>query len=64
MQQRLVDAQQAIERDYTRLRQLETRYRVLFEMASEAVIVLDANTFKVIEANPRAADLLGDSVKN
>ena len=63
LHQRLVDAQQAIERDYTRLRQLETRYRVLFEMASEAVIVLDANTFKVIEANPRAADLLGDSVK-
>ena len=63
LQQRLVDAQQAIERDYTRLRQLEIRYRVLFEMASEAVIVLDANTFKVIEANPRAADLLGDSVK-
>jgi len=63
LQQRLVDAQQAIERDYTRLRQLETRYRVLFEMASEAVIVLDANTFKVMEANPRAADLLGDSVK-
>ena len=63
LQQRLVDAQQAIERDYTRLRQLETRYRVLFEMASEAVIVLDANTFKIIEANPRAGDLLGDSVK-
>ena len=63
LQQRLVDAQQAIERDYTRLRQLEARYRVLFEMASEAVIVLDANTFKIIEANPRAADLLGDSVK-
>jgi len=63
LQQRLVDAQQAIEHDYTRLRQLETRYRVLFEMASEAVIVLDANTFKIIEANPRAADLLGDSVK-
>ena len=63
LQQRLVDAQQAIERDYTRLRQLETRYRVLFEMASEAVIVLDANSFKIIEANPRAADLLGDSVK-
>ena len=63
LQQRLVDAQQAIERDYTRLRQLETRYRVLFEMASEAVIVLDGNTFKVIEANPRAADLLGDSIK-
>lgn len=63
LQQRLVDAQQAIERDYTRLRQLETRYRVLFEMASEAVIVLDANTFKIIEANPRAADLLGESVK-
>lgn len=63
LQQRLVDAQQAIERDYTRLRQLETRYRVLFEMASEAVLVLDANTFKIIEANPRAADLLSESIK-
>lgn len=63
LQQRLVDAQQAIERDYTRLRQLETRYRVLFEMASEAILVLDANTFKIIEANPRAADLLSESIK-
>jgi transcriptional regulator PpsR len=63
LQQRLVDAQQAIERDYTRLRQLETRYRVLFEMASEAVLVLDANTFKIVEANPRAADLLSESIK-
>ncbi|BEI43122.1 MULTISPECIES: transcriptional regulator PpsR [unclassified Polynucleobacter] len=63
LQQRLVDAQQAIERDYTRLRQLETRYRVLFEMASEAVLVLDANTFKIVEANPRAADLLNESIK-
>ena len=63
LQQRLVVAHRALERGSTRLRQLETRYRVLFEMASEAVIVLDANTFKIIEANPRAADLLGDSVK-
>jgi PAS domain S-box-containing protein len=63
LQQRLIDAQQSIEKDYTRLRQLETRYRVLFEMASEAVLVIDANTFKIVEANPRAANVIGESIK-
>lgn len=58
MQQRLVDAQQSMERDYSRLRHAETRYRLLFHLASEAVIVVDAATMKVTEANPATTELL------
>ncbi len=60
LQQRLVDAQQALERDYWRLRHAETRYRLLFEMASEAILILDAATLKVAEANPAAAAVIGE----
>jgi transcriptional regulator PpsR len=60
LQQRLIDAQHSMERDYWRLRNAETRYRLLFQMSSEAVIVLDANTQKIIEANPSVAKMLGD----
>ncbi len=57
LQQRLVDAQHSMERDYWRLRHAETRYRLLFEMASEAVLVVDAGTQKILEANPAAGKL-------
>ena len=59
LQQRLVSAQQARERDYWRLRHMETRYRSLFHVASEAVLVLDAATGKLEEANPAAVALFG-----
>jgi transcriptional regulator PpsR len=62
LQQRLVNAQQSMERDYWRLRQVETRYRLLFQMASEAVLIVDTASLKVLEANPAAAQLLGDNV--
>jgi PAS domain-containing protein len=58
LQQRLVDAQQSLERDYWRLRQLETRYRLLFRSASDAIVIIDPETSKVVEANPAAALLL------
>lgn len=61
LQQQLVDSQQALERDYWRLRQMETRYRVLFQSVSEAVLVVDAGLRRVVEANPAAALLLGGS---
>jgi len=35
MQQRLLQTQQSLERDYIRLRQAETRYRLMFDLASE-----------------------------
>jgi transcriptional regulator PpsR len=59
LQQRLVSAQQSMEREYSRLRHAETRYRMLFQIASEAVLIIEAATMKVVEANPAAANLLG-----
>jgi transcriptional regulator PpsR len=63
LQQRLLEAQQSIERDYAKLRQAETRYRVLFHMASEPVLIVDASSEKVAEANPAATQFVGNSVK-
>lgn len=57
LQQRLVEAQQSLERDYWRMRHIETRYRLLFQVTSEAVLVVDATTLKVVEANPAASTL-------
>lgn len=59
LQQRLLQAQQSMERDYIRLRQAESRYRVLFQIASEAVLIVDQASKKIIEANPAAGNLLG-----
>lgn len=64
LQQRLVAAQQSMERDYRRLQQAETRYRVLFQMASEAILIVDAQTQKIVEANPVADQLLGRASKS
>ena len=58
LQQRLMDAQQSLERDYAKLRDAETRYRVLFRLAAEPLVVLDAATQKVVEANDAATRLL------
>ena len=63
LQQRLVEAQQAMERDYLRLRHMETRYRHLFQTVSEAVLILDSVTHQVTDANPAAGQLMGEPVK-
>jgi transcriptional regulator PpsR len=59
MQQRLLQAQQSMERDYVRLRQTESRYRLLFQISSEAVLMVDPSSKRVVEANPAAGALLG-----
>ncbi len=58
LQQRFLQAQQALERDYMRLRQAENRYRILFEHIAEAVLVVEADTYRIREANPAAHRLL------
>jgi PAS domain-containing protein len=60
LQRRLLDAQQSMERDYSKLRHVETRYRLLFQMSPEAVMIIDALTQRVVEANPAAARLLDE----
>ncbi len=59
LQQRLVNAQQNLERDYGRLRDVETRYRLLFQLSGEAVLILDAARMRVLEANPAAQAVFG-----
>jgi transcriptional regulator PpsR len=59
LQQRLVEVQQSMERDYSRLRQAETRYRLLFQMSVDPVLILDAETQRIMEANPAAQRLFG-----
>lgn len=57
LQQRLLQAQQAMERDYVRLRQTEQRYRLLFELSREPVLIVDAASRRISEANPAAEAL-------
>lgn len=58
LRQQLVNAQQALEQDYWRLRQVETRYRRLFDMVGDGVLVVDGLSNRVLEANPKANEWL------
>jgi PAS domain-containing protein len=51
LQNRLIAAQQAREQDYWKLRDVETRYRMLFDTSNEAVLIVRADGFNVVEAN-------------
>jgi transcriptional regulator PpsR len=59
LQSRLVAAQQAMEQEYWKLRDVETRYRLLFDASNEAVLLLKADTLRIVEANPAAIRALG-----
>jgi transcriptional regulator PpsR len=61
LQQKLVEAQIAIERDYSKMRNVESRYRILFQMSSDPVLIIDAATHRVAEANPAALVLIDES---
>jgi transcriptional regulator PpsR len=59
IQQRYVESQQEIERGYWQARQAEARYQLLFQVATDAVVVVDAATLQIVEANDAAATLFG-----
>lgn len=63
MQQKLVAAELSIEQEHTRLRNAETRYRLLMQIVSDGVLIVDGRTNRVLEANPAAATLLARSQK-
>lgn len=58
LQQRLLDVQHSLQQDYARMHQAESRYRMLFNMAAEAILIVDAETRKIVEANPAAGRIL------
>ena len=57
IQQRFVDAQREMERGYWHTRQSEARYRLLFQVANDAVMVVDAESLLILEANDAASQL-------
>lgn len=58
IQQRFVQATQAMERDYWSQRQAEAQVRTLYHVGTDAVLVVDAHTLQVVQANPAAHALL------
>jgi len=62
MQHRLLQVQQSLERDYLRMRQLDARYRMLFENSGEPMLLVEVANLKIREANSSAYALLGAPV--
>jgi transcriptional regulator PpsR len=63
LQQRMVSAQQGMDLEYRRLRQADTRYRVLFRVSGEAVLIVDGADKTIVEANPAAGTMFGAPVQ-
>ncbi len=64
IQQNLVEAQQTLEREYIRLRQLESRYRTLFEITTNPVLVINADDYRVVEANSSVSKIPGNNLES
>lgn len=59
IQQRFVEAQREMERDYWRLRQAQSRQRLLAQVATDAVMVVQLPSLLAAEANAQAQALFG-----
>jgi transcriptional regulator PpsR len=59
LQQRFVEVQQEMERHYWRYRLVQSRSQRLYQVAHDAVLMLDAASLVVLQANARTAELLG-----
>jgi transcriptional regulator PpsR len=59
LQQKVIDLQRSAEREFARVRNAETRYRMLFQLSSEPLVVVEGANTRVTEINAAAADLFG-----
>ncbi|MEM7570561.1 MAG: transcriptional regulator PpsR [Pseudomonadota bacterium] len=59
LQQKLMNSQLTIEREFARLRAAEIRYRMIFQLGDIPQIVVDAATLRVSDINPAARRILG-----
>ncbi len=62
IQQQLVEAQLALERDYETNREIGTRLRVLLDITRDAAVFVSLGTGRIVELNAGAAQLMGGSV--
>ena len=63
LQQKLVQSQQEIEREYASLHAIENRYLQLFNSIDQAYLIIDSMTLKILEVNKSAGFLVGDLKK-
>ncbi len=61
MQQQLIKAQLALERDYEAQREIDTRYRVLMETTRDAIVVISMTTGRIVDLNLASSVMLGGS---
>jgi transcriptional regulator PpsR len=59
LQSDVIATQQAIEHDYWKLREVETRYRLLFDMSEEPIVLIRSDNLSIVELNPAATRALG-----
>jgi transcriptional regulator PpsR len=59
LQSQLTEAQRAREQEYWKLREVETRYRLLFDASNEATMIVRADTLRVAELNLAAIRAFG-----
>lgn len=59
VQQQLISAQLALERDYEAQREADTRYRVLMEVGRDPILIVSMSTGRITDLNGAAAALLG-----
>ncbi|MCC5975874.1 MAG: transcriptional regulator PpsR [Rubellimicrobium sp.] len=59
MQQQLVRAQMALERDYEAQREYDTRFRILMESSREAIVFASLQSGRITAANTAATALIG-----
>ncbi len=64
MQQQLVEAQLSLERDYETQREYDTRFRVLMENTTDAVLFVSVVTGEITEANSAAVALVDRPLEN
>lgn len=57
IQQKFLEAQRDTEQSYWKARETASRYELLFQVATDAMMLVDSDTFQVVEANRAAAEL-------
>ncbi len=57
MQQQLVKAQQALDKDYEKYRYVDTRYRAIMDASTEPLVFAESASGKIIDLNDAAAKL-------
>jgi transcriptional regulator PpsR len=63
MQQRLVAAQTQMERDHWQAQAIQTRAQAMIELSGEALLVLEADQWSLVQANTAARQLLGPTLE-